>query len=103
MIYKARIRIALAGAAAAALPAPAAAAETISYGYDARGRLVRVERAGTANGSITAYAFDRADNRTAMTVTSAPGRGYRILPTGAGGPPGVIVVPAGASPAAPTG
>jgi YD repeat-containing protein len=68
----------LAGAALAAMAAvtatAASAAETIAYRYDARGRLIEVKR--TTNGSgapaptTTAYAFDKADNRTAKTTSS---------------------------------
>jgi len=55
----------LAGLAAATA---AQAAETIRYGYDARGRLVRVERSGPVN-KVTAYAYDKANNRTRRTTT----------------------------------
>jgi YD repeat-containing protein len=51
-------------------PTLAAAAETITYRYDARGRLVRVERTGTVNnGVVTSYGFDRANNRLTKTKT----------------------------------
>ncbi len=57
---------------AAALAAGAAAAsETITYTYDARGRLVKVERKGTVNNNVKAeYKYDKADNRTNVNVTS---------------------------------
>lgn len=46
------------------------AAETITYSYDARGRLVQVARSGTVNnGVVTSYQFDRADNRVSKTKT----------------------------------
>jgi hypothetical protein len=63
-----------AGLLAAALAAGAAsAAETIAYRYDARGRLVRVERSGTVNSGVTtAYTLDKAHNRTAKTTTGSP-------------------------------
>ncbi len=49
------------------------AAETITYRYDARGRLVKVEHAGTVNANVnTAYTYDKADNRTNKTTTGAP-------------------------------
>ena len=51
----------------------AAAAETIAYGYDARGRLVKVERTGTVNNNVvTTYTLDNADNRTNKTTTGSP-------------------------------
>lgn len=47
------------------------AAETITYTYDSRGRLVKVERTGTVNNNVTAsYSYDKADNRTNVNVTS---------------------------------
>jgi hypothetical protein len=68
--------ILLAGAAVAAVPALAIAAETIAYGYDAKGRLVRVERSGaTANNVVTHYSYDRADNRTNKTTSGSPNSG----------------------------
>ncbi len=70
MKYKQQILIALAalGVAAAAM-----AAETITYEYDARGRLVKVKHSGTVNNNITtSYTIDKADNRTNKTVTGAP-------------------------------
>lgn len=67
------VAILAAAAAVAAVPAPAIAAETIAYTYDARGRLVKVERSGTVNNNfVTHYAFDKADNRTGKTTTGAP-------------------------------
>lgn len=45
------------------------ASETITYSYDARGRLVKVERAGTVNNNVSAtYTYDKADNRTNVNV-----------------------------------
>ena len=56
-----------------AIPALALAAETIVYTYDAKGRLVKVERSGTVNNNVTAnYSHDKADNRTNVTVTGSP-------------------------------
>jgi hypothetical protein len=52
--------------------AAAFAAETITYTYDSRGRVVKVERTGTVNNGVTAcYAYDRADNRTNVTVATS--------------------------------
>lgn len=62
---------------AALVPAAAApAAETIHYSYDARGRLVTVERSGNPAAApgqpvVTQYVHDRADNRTAKTTTGS--------------------------------
>lgn len=65
--------------AALALPvfliagAPALASETITYSYDARGRLVTVAHSGTANNGLqTTYSHDKADNRTNKTTTGSP-------------------------------
>jgi hypothetical protein len=51
----------------------AVAAETIAYRYDARGRLVKVERSGNVNAGVnTSYAYDKANNRTNRNVNGAP-------------------------------
>jgi len=56
---------------AAALAATAMAGETITYTYDARGRLIRVRHSGSVNNAVTAnYSYDKADNRTAVNVAS---------------------------------
>jgi len=50
---------------------PAMAAETITYTYDAQGRLVTVSHTGTINNNVqTVYSHDNADNRTNVTTTS---------------------------------
>ena len=50
----------------------AAATETITYTYDAKGRLVKVERAGTVNNGVkTEYTHDKADNRQNVKVTGS--------------------------------
>lgn len=59
-------------AAVAALPGSAAAGETINYVYDARGRLIEVERVRPAVTVKTKYTYDRADNRTKKEVTTTP-------------------------------
>lgn len=52
----------------------ASLAETITYTYDAKGRLVRTVHAGAINsGVVTTYALDRADNRTNASVTGVGG------------------------------
>ena len=61
----------LLGLAIAAIAAAAVASETITYTYDARGRLVKVERSGTVNNNVSAsYTYDKADNRTNVNVVS---------------------------------
>lgn len=50
----------------------AVAAETITYTYDARGRLVSVAHSGgPSNGLITCYTLDQADNRSNKTTGTA--------------------------------
>lgn len=61
--------IAILGLAATA----AVATETITYIYDARGRVVQVQHSGTANNGVsTSYSYDKAGNRTNVTTTGAP-------------------------------
>ena len=51
----------------------AQAAETITYTYDAKGRLVKVVRTGTVNNNVTVdYEHDKADNRTRLKTTNSP-------------------------------
>jgi hypothetical protein len=60
--------LAVAGCAAAAI-----ASETVTYTYDARGRLIRVHSNGAYGANVmTNYALDKADNRTNRTTTGAP-------------------------------
>ena len=55
------------------LGAAAYASETITYRYDARGRLVQVNHTGTVNNNVvTNYSYDKADNRSNKTTTGAP-------------------------------
>jgi len=61
----------MAGLCLAGVAIAAWASETITYTYDSRGRLVKVKREGTVNNNVTAnYSYDKADNRTNVTVTS---------------------------------
>jgi YD repeat-containing protein len=47
----------------------ASGAETITYTYDARGRLVKVVHTGTVNNNNQAcYKYDKADNRTNVQI-----------------------------------
>ena len=49
------------------------AAETVTYKYDAKGRLVKVERTGAVNNGVnTAYTHDKANNRKNVKVTGSP-------------------------------
>lgn len=49
------------------------AAETITYSYDAKGRLVKVVRTGTVNDNVTTeYEHDKADNRKRLKTTNSP-------------------------------
>jgi len=53
-------------------PTLASAAETITYTYDARGRVVKVARSGSINsGIVTDYTHDRANNRTKVKTTGS--------------------------------
>jgi hypothetical protein len=65
-------RIAVVALAIAGLAGAAAwASETITYTYDARGRLVKVERSGSVNNGVKAdYQYDKGDNRTNVNVIS---------------------------------
>jgi YD repeat-containing protein len=49
------------------------AAETITYTYDAKGRLTKVVRTGTVNNNVQSqYTHDKANNRKNVTVTGSP-------------------------------
>jgi hypothetical protein len=57
----------------ASVPAALLATETITYTYDARGRVVQVARTGSVNNGVTTnHTFDKADNRTSKTTTGSP-------------------------------
>jgi YD repeat-containing protein len=54
------------------LSSAAHATETITYTYDARGRLVKVVHTGSVNNNNQAcYKYDKADNRTTVQTTVA--------------------------------
>ena len=65
------------------------ASETITYTYDARGRLIQVDHAGSVNDSVNAcYAYDQTDNRSNVTVAtsdcgSSPAVSFSISDAGA--------------------
>lgn len=53
-------------------PALASATETITYSYDAKGRLVKVVRTGTVNNNVTYdYTHDKANNRKNVKVSNS--------------------------------
>ena len=55
-----------------ALSQVASAAETITYTYDAKGRVISVVHTGTVNnGTSTTYSHDKADNRVVVRITGA--------------------------------
>jgi len=59
--------------AAALVCAAAFSAETITYKYDAKGRLIRVVRTGTVNNNLTTvYTHDKANNRKTVVTTNSP-------------------------------
>lgn len=59
-----------------AIASPALATETITYRYDARGRLIKDERTGTVNNNVkTDYVLDKADNRVSKTITGSANPG----------------------------
>ncbi len=72
----------------ALLPATAFAGETVTYSYDAKGRLTQAAHAGgPASGVTSNYQFDAADNRTRVRVTGAvpqlivvPLNGLTVIP-----------------------
>lgn len=50
----------------------ASASETQKYSYDAKGRLVKVERTGTVNSDVkTEYEYDKANNRDRVKITGS--------------------------------
>jgi len=58
----------------------AAGSENVAYRYDERGRLVKVSRSGTVNNGVNAcYAYDKADNRTNVTVFTSASCGPEII------------------------
>ena len=65
--------VASAAALGTFLPSAAGASETITYSYDARGRLKQASHSGSVNNGVTTtYSYDKADNRTNRTTTGAP-------------------------------
>lgn len=67
------LRSLLASVVLVAGPSAAWAGETITYTYDAKGRLVQVVHTGTVNNNVqTTYVHDKADNRKNTTTTGSP-------------------------------
>jgi YD repeat-containing protein len=61
-----------ASVAAICVAAEARASETVTYTYDALGRLVKVEHSGSVNDGLTVqHSYDPAGNRRNVTVTGA--------------------------------
>ena len=68
-------RFAIAALALGVIGSTASAAETVTYTYDARGRLIKVVHTGTVNNNNqVCYKLDKAGNRTNVksTVNSLP-------------------------------
>ena len=62
--------------ALALISSAASATETVTYSYDARGRLIQVARTGTVNNGVTTvYQLDKADNRSSKTTTGSANPG----------------------------
>ena len=66
------------------LPAASIASETLTYSYDAKGRLVKVSRTGTVNNNAQLqFSYDRANNRKSRVVTggtNAPAMAPALAP-----------------------
>lgn len=63
---------ALLAVSAMATQGTAHAGETVTYTYDAKGRLVKVVHSGTVNSGVqTTYTHDKADNRKNTTTTGS--------------------------------
>ena len=88
MGYRSRALTLMLSPISALLATPASAAETITYTYDALGRLALVVHSGTVNNGVqSSYTFDATDNRTNMIVTGAfsrvvvvPINGLTVIP-----------------------
>lgn len=61
------------GGLAFAAPSAELGNETITYSYDAQGRLTNVSHSGSVNNNLQAnYTYDKAGNRLTVNVTGAP-------------------------------
>lgn len=83
------VRGVLCGVVGAALVAvPAFSSETITYTYDALGRLTAAVSSGAVNNGLsTGIAYDPAGNRTSYAVTGASGGGSPPPPPPPNNPP----------------
>ena len=69
-------------ASAALVNSSANASEIVTYTYDAKGRLVRVQhRGGPTSGVDKQYNYDKADNRQEVAVSGAATSGAAGSPT----------------------
>ena len=74
--------------ALSAAASPALAQEQVKIEYDALGRLTKVtHESGPNSGTVSAYAYDPASNRTNVTVTGSkkrvvvvPLNGFTVIP-----------------------
>lgn len=72
MRRKAALIVLIGGLAAIATTAALATA-TITYTYDAQGRLVQVLHTGSVNNNLTTtYGLDNADDRVIVNTTGSP-------------------------------
>lgn len=70
---KIRVRVFIIATLVASIAVSVQSAETLTYSYDAKGRLVKVVRTGTVNNNVTVeYTLDKADNRTRLKTTNSP-------------------------------
>lgn len=68
-----KLRVIAVAALFAVVPVGLHAAETLTYKYDAKGRLIEVKRTGTVNNNVqTNYTHDKANNRKTVVVTGSP-------------------------------
>ncbi|WP_339748542.1 RHS repeat domain-containing protein [uncultured Maricaulis sp.] len=66
------MRLLLVLAGALTLSAPAFASETVTYTYDAHGRVIKVVHSGSVNNGVTTdYTYDDAGNRIEKKTTGA--------------------------------
>lgn len=67
------LRLGIVFASCCFLITQAVASETITYTYDAKGRLIKAERSGAVNNGVKyEYTHDKANNRRNLKVTGSP-------------------------------